>query len=190
MSKDTLTCVSTGGPATTVTWTRDNVTITQGTETVLDDPPNAVYIHTLNVTVTGKQGGLYKCTVANNKPSSDSVNVTVQAYGIIIYAWKPLLILFFFCTATCPPSNVTAVQANTTSILVSWRSSINATGYDIKYTSCRGHIGGVGVPGGSTDETLLTDLQKNDIYSISIVAVSDGFPSESVILKGVILGKS
>ena len=85
---------------------------------------------------------------------------------------------------------MTAVQANTTSILVSWRSSINATGYDIKYTSCRGHTSGVGVRGGSTDETLLTDLQKNDIYSLSIVAVSDGFPSESVILKGVILGKS
>ena len=28
-----LTCISTGGPATTVTWTRDSVTITEGTET-------------------------------------------------------------------------------------------------------------------------------------------------------------
>ena len=28
-----LTCISNGGPATTVTWTRDNVTITDGTET-------------------------------------------------------------------------------------------------------------------------------------------------------------
>ena len=83
VSKDTLTCISDGGPATTVTWTRDNVTITQGTETVLDDPQNGGYIHTLNVTVTGKQGGLYKCTVANNKPSSDSANITLQAYGIM-----------------------------------------------------------------------------------------------------------
>ena len=83
VSKDTLTCISVGGPATTVTWTRDNVTITQGTESVLDDPLNAVYTHTLNVTVTGRQGGLYNCTVANNKPSSDSANITVQAYGII-----------------------------------------------------------------------------------------------------------
>ena len=30
----TLTCISTGGPATTVTWTRDSVTVTEGTETV------------------------------------------------------------------------------------------------------------------------------------------------------------
>ena len=72
----TLTCISTGGPATTVTWTRDSVTVTEGTETVLDDPVTAQYTHTL--TVTGRLGGLYTCTVANNKPSSDSADFTVQ----------------------------------------------------------------------------------------------------------------
>ena len=72
----TLTCISTGGPATTVTWTRDSATITNGTETVLDDPVTAQYTHTL--TVTGREGGLYTCTVANNKPSSDSSSLTVK----------------------------------------------------------------------------------------------------------------
>ena len=72
----TLTCISTGGPATTVTWTRDNVTITEGTETVLNDPVTAQYTHTL--TVTERLGGLYTCTVANNRPSSD----TAQLNGI------------------------------------------------------------------------------------------------------------
>ena len=43
----TLTCISTGGPATTVTWTRDSTTVTEGTETVLDDPVTAQYTHTL-----------------------------------------------------------------------------------------------------------------------------------------------
>ena len=42
----TLTCISTGGPATTVTWTRDSTTVTEGTETVLDDPETAQYTHT------------------------------------------------------------------------------------------------------------------------------------------------
>ena len=84
VSKDTLTCVSTGGPATTVTWTRNNVTITQGTETVLYDLLDAVYTHTLNVNVTGRQGGLYTCTVANNKPSSDSADITLQAYCMYV----------------------------------------------------------------------------------------------------------
>ena len=31
----TLTCISTGGPATTVTWTRGSITVTEGTETVI-----------------------------------------------------------------------------------------------------------------------------------------------------------
>ena len=72
----TLTCISTGGPATTVTWTRDSTTITQGTtETVLNDPVTARYTHTL--TVTGRLPGLYNCTVANNKPSIDSATLNV-----------------------------------------------------------------------------------------------------------------
>ena len=77
----TLTCISTGGPATTVTWTRDFVNVTEGTETVLDDPETARYTHTL--TVTGRLPGLYTCTVANNKPSNDSAQLTVQ--GEIYY---------------------------------------------------------------------------------------------------------
>ena len=70
----TLTCISTGGPATTVTWTRDSVTVTGGTETVLDDPVTAQYTHTL----TGSTAGVYTCTVANNKPSSDSARIAVK----------------------------------------------------------------------------------------------------------------
>ena len=72
----TLTCISTGGPATTVTWTRDSVTVTEGTETVLDDPVTAQYTHTL--TVIGRLGGLYTCTVTNDKPSEGSVQLIVQ----------------------------------------------------------------------------------------------------------------
>ena len=86
----TLTCISTGGPATTVTWTRDSDTITEGTETVLDDRVTAQYTHTL--TVTGRLGGLYTCTVANDKPSHDSANITVQSkvymYICIIIFYK------------------------------------------------------------------------------------------------------
>ena len=72
----TLTCISTGGPAATITWTRGSDTVTEGTETVFDDPVTAQYTHTL--TVTGKLGGLYTCTVANDKPSNDSAQLNVQ----------------------------------------------------------------------------------------------------------------
>ena len=78
----TLTCISTGGPATTVTWTRDSDTVSEGTETVLDDRVTAQYTHTL--TVTGRLGGLYTCTVANNKPSKDSAQLTVQGMVTLV----------------------------------------------------------------------------------------------------------
>ena len=70
----TLTCTSTGGPATTVTWTRDNETVSGGM-TVLDDPVTAQYTHTL--TVTERLGGLYHCNVSNNKPSSDTAELII-----------------------------------------------------------------------------------------------------------------
>ena len=75
----TLTCISTGGPATTVTWTRDSITVTEGTETVLDDPVTAHYTHTLTVTGRFDTHGLYTCSVSNNKPSSDSAQYIVQS---------------------------------------------------------------------------------------------------------------
>ena len=75
----TLTCVSTGGPATNITWTRNYEAVSGGI-TVLDDPVTAQYTHTL--TVTGRLGGQYQCTVANNKPSEASAHLTVE--GIII----------------------------------------------------------------------------------------------------------
>ena len=78
----TLTCISTGGPATTVTWTRDSTTVTIGTETMLDDPMTAQYTHTL--TVYGRVGGLYTCTVANNKPSTASANITLQGTNFLL----------------------------------------------------------------------------------------------------------
>ena len=72
----TLTCISTGGPATTVTWTRDSATTTGDAVTVFNDVATAQYTHTL--TVTGRLGGLYQCTVSNAKPSEAMVDFTVE----------------------------------------------------------------------------------------------------------------
>ena len=106
----TLTCTSTGGPATTVNWTRDSETVSGGV-TVLDDPVTAQYTHTL--TVTGRLGGQYQCNVSNNKPSSATANFTVQGTAKIrcnmavhisvhLLFFLPILFLsssfFSFCT--------------------------------------------------------------------------------------------
>ena len=62
-----ITAISFGGPPTTVIWTKDSVTITEGTETVLDDTRTSQYTHTL----TGSLEGLYTCSVS----ASASINV-------------------------------------------------------------------------------------------------------------------
>ena len=77
----TLTCISTGGPATTVTWTRDSDTVTERTETVLDDPVTAQYTHIL--TSAERLGGLYTCTVANDKPSQASAQLIINVQGMV-----------------------------------------------------------------------------------------------------------
>ena len=71
----TFTFISTGGPATTVTWRRDSV-IYVGGVSVLDNILTANYTHTL--TVTGTLPGYYECTVSNDKPSTATINFTVQ----------------------------------------------------------------------------------------------------------------
>ena len=53
----TLTCTSTGGPATTVSWTVNNHTVTEDsayniTSQILIDPETATYNHTLAVNGT------------------------------------------------------------------------------------------------------------------------------------------
>ena len=75
----TLTSISTGGPATTVTWTRDSEMLTGST--VLNDAETAQYTHTL--TVTGRLEGLYTCAVSNDKPSEAMANIAIKgAYGL------------------------------------------------------------------------------------------------------------
>ena len=73
----TLTCTSTGGPATTVTWTRNSQTAVGDTVTTLINAVSAEYANTL--TVTGRLGGLYTCTVTNEvTPAPPSASITVQ----------------------------------------------------------------------------------------------------------------
>ena len=73
----TLTCISIGGPATTVTWTRDSTTVTEGTKTVLNDPVTVLYTHYLMV--NGTPEGTYTCNVANTKPSTASASITLTS---------------------------------------------------------------------------------------------------------------
>ena len=81
----TLTCTSTGGPATTVTWTKDGAVITPSTThqqtQMIVDSVEGTYQNTLTIaqSVTGDNlYGLYSCMVENSRGSS---NKTVYYYG-------------------------------------------------------------------------------------------------------------
>ena len=78
----TLTCTSTGGPATAVSWRRNGELLVENSsnysitsQTLLTDAEDAIYDHTLRV--TGRLVGKYQCNVSNNKPSSSSRSLTV-----------------------------------------------------------------------------------------------------------------
>ena len=185
----TLTCISTGGPATTVTWTRDSVTVTEGNETVLDNRTTSQYTHTL--TVTGRLGGLYTCTVANNKPSDDSEQFTVRGIVMPFYMCRCLEIFLIIPPVASAPTNLMAVQEGPTSIRVSWSPPTplgDTTGYRIYYSG--GSSGSEDVSDGSTDNYTLTSLQNGESYDISLVATSQHLPSESVTVMDIDLGMS
>ena len=64
----TLTCTSTGGPATTVTWTLDGSQFLGGGSSQITDQSTATYSNTL--TVTGREPGSYQCSVSNVRTAS------------------------------------------------------------------------------------------------------------------------
>ena len=115
----TLTCISTGGPATTVTWTRDSTPVTEGNE--LQNPTTAEYLHTLKV--TGDFKGRYTCTVANNKPSA-----TMECEG---GCKQPnILLLCYFSSDPGQPS-IILVAKSATSLNLTWNVSDKT---DVTYT--------------------------------------------------------
>ena len=59
----TLTCVTTGGPATSVVWIRGSALVHGTRTTMLDDPATARYTHTL--TVSGRLRSDFRCIVTN-----------------------------------------------------------------------------------------------------------------------------
>ena len=78
----TLTCTSTGGPATTVTWRRDGVVITlnatyQQTKSLVD-PVTGTYQTVLTIDPSldlRNIVGTYNCTVENDRGNSSEIVV-------------------------------------------------------------------------------------------------------------------
>ena len=89
-SSNTLTCTSTGGPATTVTWRRDGAVITlstthQQTKRVVDAVEGTYQtVLTIDPSVSSSDiVGTYNCTVSNTRGESSKTVVTGENYAFL-----------------------------------------------------------------------------------------------------------
>ena len=162
----TLTCVSTGGPTTTVTWTRDGAAATGVTSQTVTSSLTATYVNTL--TVTGRLPGNYQCSVTNDRSTAVRA-LTVQ--GMIIYIVYILMVMSHYAGGVAP-SGVSAAQDGTT-ITVTWipPSPAPSAGYMVYYCTT-GDEGSVSVSSGS-DRAVITGRQVGRVYIVGVVAVSD-----------------
>ena len=187
----TLTCTSTGGPATTVSWGRDGTMLsdysTYSITSQVTDAVTATYTHTL--TVTGRLVGEYQCSVSNIRtPSGSSRSLTVGKvpeiwHGLYICVGKERLIIIFCLYSTGvpdPPTDLSATQVGPTSIRVSWTAPVSGatvTGYRISYSGGTDR-GIVDVGATVTDHIItITPPLSRLTYSISIITLSSSFPS-------------
>ena len=175
----TLTCISTGGPATTVTWTRDSEVVVGST--VLDDAVTATYTHTL--TVTGRTEGLYRCSVSNSKPSSAAAELSVAGivYSLMKYCLSVHITSSFLSPPVpSPPSGLSVSQNGLDSALVLWTAPSGGaavTGYIIYYQQEEGGQRLSESAEAAATTASITGLIAGATYSITMVATSSTLPS-------------
>ena len=148
-----------------------SVTEGDGTSTIVDTS-SAKYIHTL--TMTKRQGGVYRCLVENNDQHSGSSSLVVK--GLI---HSSLRLLFCPLVASAPTNLTVEVQSDYTTVLLRWippNPLGNTTGYRIFYTGG----GSENVSGGFTNNRTLSVLKRGEVYNISIVGTSEHLFSESI----------
>ncbi|XP_064386142.1 mucin-2-like isoform X2 [Halichondria panicea] len=96
----TLTCVSNGGPASEVVWTRDGVTVSTGytlTQTVTNTA-TATYENVLTATTIADLVGNFTCTVNNSRGTSNTGTIRIGGVRIID---PPQLTVGQSATLTC-----------------------------------------------------------------------------------------
>ena len=76
----TLTCVSTGGPPMTVTWTRDGAAVSYDANHVFSETITNQFVANYSnvLTVTGREPGNYQCNVTNNRGNDSSQVIVVK----------------------------------------------------------------------------------------------------------------
>ena len=182
-----LTCNSSGGPPTTVTWTRDSKTINDTAAAKRTDIVNgetAQYTHTL--IVTGRVEGLYTCTVTNKVSSESSAELLVQGNTLQLKIF-PYSADSFPHPAPSPPTDVTVSQNGLGSLLVSWtppsEGGANVTGYHVNYQFNKSLT-----TEATTTSANIIGLIAGVTYSINVVANSTTLPSTVTTAPNITIG--
>ena len=188
----TLTCISTGGPATTVTWTRDSTTLTEGNDNLIDtvvhNKTTGRSIHTL--LVTGRVEGVYRCSVNNSVSTGNSSQLIVEGEEIS-HSRDLVTCIFPPPPAPPPPSDVAVSQNGLNSLLVTWTPSPgpNVTGYTISYQQIGGGDGGSETVEETATNVIISGLMTKATYSIDISTDSSTLPSNVFTVSNVTIGK-
>ena len=93
----TITCVSKGGPATLVVWSRNGEVITENStystsQIIVDTSSITVYNNTLRV--RGREGGVYRCTANNSQsvmPATRTLTVLCKLFGDVLFTVNYML---------------------------------------------------------------------------------------------------
>ena len=184
----TLTCISTGGPATTVTWTRDSAPAVGLIDTVVVDGVTGTSNNTL--LVTGRLQGLYTCTVSNRISSESSASLLITCETLAHTQTHIFISFLLLSPVPTPPSGVIVSQNGPNSLLVTWTPSDgpNVTGYTIFYQQQDGGDSGSVEAEETNNRIIISGLIRGATYSISIMAKSDTLPSDTISEKIQIIG--
>ena len=169
----TLTCISTGGPVTFVTWTRDSTPLTEGINTNLSDWKTSQFTHTL--LVMDRAEGIYMCVIVNEF-SSVSAELNVQGK---ITTGKEISKTHLLKLDPSPPSDVRMSQNGPNSLLVTWTPSEgpDVTGYTVHYQQLHGGQSGSVIAEETDTSAIINGLSSGTTFSISVSANSNTLSS-------------
>ena len=189
----TLTCTSTGGPATTVSWRRDGTMLSDDSNhditSQVTDTVTATYTNTL--IVTGRLTGQYQCNVSNSRtPSGSTRNLTVVGKECSVTHASSGYQTLLSPTVANLPANLNAVKVNSSSFRVSWTPSARTvTGYQVYWSGVGGSDSGNMSVGARDTGVTITGRTPDLTYDVTIVALSDHLPSPVVGSVMVTLGE-
>ena len=177
-----LTSISTGGPVTTVTWTRDSEILPDNGDnahkTILDNRQLGQYIHTLTVTATVVTG-VYGCSVPNSKPSS--AKALINTAGIHLHFSYHILVHNLYIVAGI---SQISISSHTSTIVHILRGSVTLTcsAVFLSGNTSEDYVwSGPGVVGRKTGVLILSDIWASQAGQYNCTATHSAFSISTTV---------